>query len=169
MHGEHPLKFFWHIHHGILCEGSTNIAERVEYIKREKPAFEVETRLRLLTEVKNPERLPREWREADAKRQEAYTKRREAYAKWDEAYAEWVKAYAKLREANAKLREADVKLREANAKLREANAKWDEAYAKWREADAKWREAEAKFRPELEALHREEHPECQWNGRTIFP
>ena len=44
----------------------------------------------------------------------------------------------------------------------EAYAKWEEAYAKWEEADAKWR-------PQIEALHKKEDPNCPWNGKTIFP
>jgi hypothetical protein len=126
-----PLKFYWHIHHDTLCEGSTDIQERIDYIRKKKPAYEVPIRLKWLTDVKG--KLPEEWEEADAKRREAYAKREEANAKWREAYA-----------------------------------KREEAYAKWEEADAKWEEAYAKCRPQLEALHAEEHKGCPWDGRTLL-
>ena len=47
--------------------------------------------------------------------------------------------------------------------------KWSEAYAKWEEAGAKLREAGAKCLPQIEALHKKEHPDCPWDGKTIFP
>ena len=76
--------------------------------------------------------------------------------------AQWKEAYAKRKEAYAKRKEADAKRKEADAKRKEAYAKWNEAYAKWKEADAKWR-------PQIEALHKKEHLDCPWNGKTIFP
>ena len=41
--------------------------------------------------------------------------------------------------------------------------------AKWREAYAKLEEAGAKCLPQIEALHKKEHPDCPWDGKTIFP
>ena len=108
------MQYYWHVHHEILCEPLTEpIQTRIDYIKANKPEYEVETRLRLLKPVQHPESLPKEWKEACAKRDEAY-------------------------------------------------AKWDEAYAKWDEANAK-------CLPEIEKLHKEECPNCPWNGETIFP
>ena len=122
------LEFYWHVHHEVLCEALTEpIQNRIDYIKRYKYASEVETRLRCMTPVLHPERLPVEWEEAYAKWKEAGEKREEAYAKWEEA----------------------------DAKRREAYAKRREAYAKWL--------------PQIEALHKQEHPDCPWNGKTIFP
>ena len=37
------------------------------------------------------------------------------------------------------------------------------------EAGAKRWEADAKRLPQIEALHKQEHPDCPWNGKTIFP
>ena len=174
---EGALQYYWHVHHKVLCEALTEpIQNRIDYIRSSKPKDEVETRLRCMTPVLHPERLPVEWREADAKFNEADAKFSEAYAKFSEAYAKWREADAKRMEAYAKWREADAKRREAYAKWREADAKWREAYAKWREADAKlkeayakWREADAKCLPRIKALHKEEHPDCPWDGTTIFP
>src|ERR1039457_2450186 len=38
-----------------------------------------------------------------------------------------------------------------------------------REGDAKGVYAYAKYLPPIEKLHKEEHPNCPWNGKTIFP
>ena len=115
-------EYYWHVHHHeVLCEALTEpIQNRIDYIKSSKPKDEVATRLRCMTPVLHPERLPVKWVKADAKR-------REAGAKWSEA--------------DAKRREADAKRREAAAKWDEADAKRSEAYAKLNEADAKRREA----------------------------
>ena len=67
------MKNYWHIHRGILCELSDNIEERIEYIKNNKPAGEIELRLRLLREVKG--KLP----EACETAREAYNTTQEAY------------------------------------------------------------------------------------------
>jgi hypothetical protein len=131
--------YYWHVHHQVLCEALTEpIQNRIFYIKECKSPSEVETRLRCMTPVFHPERLPAKWREADAKWREAYAKREEADAKWEEADAKWREAYA-------------------------------EAYAKWREADTKRRVAYAKCLPQIEKLHKQEHPDCPWDGKTIFP
>ena len=50
----------------------------------------------------------------------------------------------------------------------EAHQKWVEAYKKWVEAYKK-RGADQKFRSQIEALHREECPDCPWDGKTILP
>jgi hypothetical protein len=39
---------FWHIHHDVLCEWTNNIQERIAYIRKEKPANEIKTRLKLM-------------------------------------------------------------------------------------------------------------------------
>ena len=104
---EGALQYYWHVHHKVLCEALIEpIQNRIDYIRSSKPKDEIETRLRCMTPVLHPERLPVEWREA---------------------------------------------------------------HAKLEEADAKWREAYAKHMPEIEALHKKEHPNCPWDGKTIFP
>ena len=122
------ITYYWHIHHDTLCEGTTDIEERIAYIKNNKPSNEIPLRLKLMQKVKNPSKLPREWKEA--------------FQKWEEAYQKW--------------READQKRRNA--------------YQKWREADQKRREtaADHKFKLQIEALHKIEHPDCPWNGESIF-
>ena len=82
-------EFYWHVHHERLCEVLTEpIQNRIDYIKSSKPKNEVKTRLRLLKPVQHPEKLPREWLEADAKRRKEAD--REAYVKWMEADAKYL-------------------------------------------------------------------------------
>ena len=110
---------YWHIHHEILIEETTDIQERIDYIKEGKPEDEIPLRLKLMTPVLHPEKLPVSFRKA------------------------W---------------EALIKAREAYDKAREAYDKAREAYIKTSKACA----------PQIEKLHREEHPDCPWNGKTIF-
>lgn len=124
---------YWHIHHDVLCEGTSNIEERIKYIKEYKAAEEIPLRLKLMTPVKNPEKIPVEF----IKAQEAYNRAWEAYDRAQEAYHRAREAYIKAWEAYDRAREAYIKAREAYA-------------------------------PGIEKLHKEEHPDCPWNGRTIF-
>ena len=66
---------YWHIHHDVLLEYTTNIQERIAYIKSDKPEHERETRLRLMGPVKGA--LPI----AVAKAGAAYTTAGDAYDK----------------------------------------------------------------------------------------
>ena len=131
---------YWHIHHEILLEDTTDIQERIDYIKEGKPEDEIPLRLKLMTPVLHPEKLPSSFRKA----REAYCKAWEAYCKAWEAYDKAAEAYDKAMEAYDKAREAYDKAAEAYYKARKACA------------------------PQIEKLHREEHPDCPWNGKTIF-
>jgi hypothetical protein len=75
----------WHVHHGegILFEYLTEPYEvRQKFIRENKPAAEVETRLRLFQPVRGTISPPKYWQEAYAKWQEADAKWRKADAKW---------------------------------------------------------------------------------------
>jgi hypothetical protein len=144
-------ELYWHVHHDVLFEEIVgSVEQRIAYIKSAKPKEEVATRLRLLRVVRYD--TPK-LKEADAKWEEADAKRREADAKWKEAYLKWKEAYAKR--DYAKREEAVAKREEAVAKRREAVAKWKEAYAKREEAVA--------------SSHKDQCPDCPWDGKTIFP
>ena len=110
---------YWHIHHEILLEKTTDIQERIDYIRANKPEKEIPLRLKLMTPVLHPEKLSSSFRKAW-----------EAYCKAWEAYIMAGKDYDKAREV----------------------------YIKTSKACA----------PQIEKLHREEHPDCPWNGKTIF-
>ena len=148
------ITYYWHIHHDILCEGTTDIEERIAYIKNNKLSNEIPLRLKLMQKVKNPSKLPREWKEA--------------FQKWEEAYQKWGEVYQKWRVADQKRNEADQKWEEAYQKWMEAVQKWKEADQKWKEADQKRDEVYRQHKPQLEALHKIEHPNCPWDGKSIF-
>ena len=126
---KNPKGLFWHVHHDVLCEWSNNIEERIDYIKKNKPEGEIETRLRLLKAVKG--KLPEEF----------YKANKAWYKAWDEA-----------NKARNKARNKE------NKAWYEANKARDKAY-----------KARNKYKNEIEALHKNECPDCPWNGRTIFP
>jgi len=158
-------RFYWHCHHNILVEYVYDYQERVNYIKQEKPANEIDTRLRLFKPVKGE--LPK-----------AYAKACKAYAKVPKAckaYAKVRKAYDKVRKAYDKAYDKVYKVREAHDKAREAH---DKAYDKAREAHDKAYEAHDKAyeaynkayienMPAILALHAIECPNCSWDGKKI--
>ena len=152
---------YWHIHHEILLEGTTDIQERIDYIRANKPEKEIPLRLKLMTPVLHPEKLPSSFRKA----WEAYDKARKDYDKAREAYCKTWEAYCKTWEVYSKAREAYDKTWEAYCKAWEAYIMAGKDYDKAREVYIKTSKACA---PQIEKLHREEHPDCPWNGKTIF-
>ena len=135
---------YWHCHHDKLCEYVWDYAERVNYIKNNKPENEIKTRLRLFKKVKG--KLPKEFVEA-----------REKYVEAGEKYVE----------AEKKLVEAGKKYVEAEKKYNEAGEKYNEARKKYNEAGEKYVEAGEKYKPQLEALHKKECGCSNWNGKEI--
>jgi len=65
-----------------------------------------------------------------------------------------------------KLPEALIKARAAYDK---GWAAYDKAQAAWDKARAAWENALREHKPEIEALHAQECPNCPWDGETIFP
>ncbi len=104
--------FAVHVHHDVLVEHCWDYQERVAAMRKDKPPYEQEVRLRLfrLLPPEAVEELPPVWRKA--------------YAVWQEARAALQKAYAVWQEADAVWRKTD--------------AAWQAAYAAWQEADAAW-------------------------------
>lgn len=98
--------FYWHVHHDTLCEWCYNYQERVDYIKKNKPKHEVKTRLRLFNPVKNVKLIPKEFAEAEIKRDEALDKFAEAEIKYPEAVKKYEEACMKYEEAVKKYEEA---------------------------------------------------------------
>ena len=182
-------KFYWHIHHDTLLEETSNIQERIAYIKAEKSEAEISLRLKLMTPVLHPEKLPVRFRKASEaydkakedciKAGEAYNKAeedcykaREAYYKAGEAYYKAEEDCYKAKEAYHKAREAYNKTEEAYYKASEDCIKADEVFGKaWEDCIKAWgdyHKARKDCNTEIEKLHREEHPDCPWNGETIF-
>ena len=132
---------YWHIHHDVLVEYTTApIEERIWYIQEHKPPEEVAVRLRLLKPVVGE--LPK------------------AFADAAKALDDAVKSYA-----------AAVKAYRAAVKANPYAPEW--AYRAARKAlDDAWQACAAtrlSYADEIEQLHRNECPDCPWDGKTIFP
>ena len=98
----------WHIHHDMLCEPLTEPFEtRVAYIKSQKLAIEVPTRLRLMKPVRG--KLP-ELDKALAELDKAGAELDKARAEWEKAGAEWEKAGAEWEKARAEFNKARAEL-----------------------------------------------------------
>jgi len=136
--------FYWHVHHDMLLEWCYDLEERIDYIKKLKPADEVETRLKWMQPVEG--KLPKAVIEAG----KAYCKAREVYRKAGETY--WEACYA------------EEKVGEAYGKAREAYRKAWKPYCKAREP---YHKALRDHKDEVEALHDKEHPDCPWDGKTL--
>jgi len=135
---------YWHIHHDILAEPSTEpIENRIWFIKNNEPYHEFETRLRLMKPVRG--KLP----------------------ELDKARAEWGKAYAEFVKARAEWDKAYAECVMTRAEWNKAYAEWNKARAEWDKARAEWDNASAD--PAVLSLHAKECPNCLWNGRTILP
>lgn len=143
----HEPRFYWHLHHDVLVEVTTNIRERMDYIMTYKSFKEMSTRMQRMQLVRGE--LP----DACVKAGEAYDKAREATVKaWEAAVkagGAW-KVYDSPWEATAKAWKAYTEAREAETKAR---------------GDYK----AIQNMPEIGALHRIECPDCPWDGTTIFP
>ena len=133
------LKYYWHIHHDRLCEYTYDISERIKYIKENKPKREIPARLRLIKPVQHPDKLPLRFRNAADATAKTYAACDKALAASTKAYDAYDKAYAA----------------------------YDKAYAAYEKACAAY--DKALRMPQIEELHREEHPNWPWKGKTIFP
>jgi len=93
---------FWHCHHDKLYEWVYDYQERVDYIKKEKPKNEIETRLRLFKKIKG--KLPNELIEAWKRYDEAEKKCDEAWKKYHEAEKKYLPQLIELhkKECNCK-------------------------------------------------------------------
>ena len=87
--------FYWHVHHDLLLEYCYAYNERVAFIKNNKPAHEIDERLRVMQPVKG--KLP----DAIIKAGQAYAEARQAYDKARQAYAEAWQACAEAWQAYA--------------------------------------------------------------------
>ena len=132
---------YWHIHHDVLVEYTTApIEERIWYIQEHKPPEEVAVRLRLLKPVVGE--LPNAFFAARKALDDAWL-----------AYAAEAKAYRAAVKANPYAPEWAY---------RAARKALDGAVQAL--ADARLACAD-----EIEKLHRNECPDCPWDGKTIFP
>ena len=138
-------KWAWHVHHGHLVERLTEggLPARRKYIRENKPASEIETRLRLLKPVKDQKAMNR------------------ILKAFDEAEVPVWKAYDEVIVPARKVRD------EAEASAEKA---FDEAVASAQKAYGEVIAPIRKVRDEaVDRLHKKECKNCPWNGETIFP
>ena len=114
------MKWYWHVHHDTLVEQSSNIGDRKEYIRGNKPDNEIPIRLKLLTEVRDQHTVD------EANKEFMIVER----AAWND--------YGLSKIDDKEYENIFVSAR--------------------RERDMK-----------IEELHKIEHPDCPWDGITIFP
>jgi len=134
--------FYWLLHHDRIIEWCYDLQERIDYIKKRKPANEIETRLKWMKPVKG--KLPKAVIEAGKACDKVYRKAEKAYDNVRRAHGK--QAYDKAGEAYTKAAEVRIK------------------------AEVACREALQDHKDEIEALHAKEQPGCPWNGSTlIFP
>lgn len=145
---------FWHIHHDRLLEWSGDIEKRIACIESDKPQEEIGTRLHLMKPVLG--RLPEEVVEASKAHYEA-----------SKAHYEACKAH--LEAACKAHHKTSMTLDEANKARYEACRAHYEASKTCCEASKALDEAIMRNLPAIEALHKQECPNCPWNGTTIFP
>lgn len=182
------MKLYWHVHHEVLCEHSTNINERIKYIKHFKPEHEQEIRLRLMQEVKNPPaRLvdalidyARAWKHRELTYAD-YIKASRIYmeAQWTYNRAQdgrglhWIvsdedpNALKQARDAYVnKARVAYEQARSAYYQAHDASNKAQDNYVK---VGSAYNQVLSSCKDELAALHKVECVDCPWDGNTIFP
>ena len=88
--------WYWHVHHDQLMEWCYGYAERAAYIRANKPASEIETRLHRMRLVKG--KMPVAVVKARAEREKALAEWKKAWAEWQ---AEWDKARAEREKVTA--------------------------------------------------------------------
>lgn len=138
--------YYWHIHHDKLVEGTTDIKKRINYVKKYKPADERNLRIKLMTKVEHPDKLPDKWKKAD--------KRVDEVAK-------------KLDEAAKKLEKINKK-RKFRDRLELKEIVKVSVLREWADVNNEFYNMNKKYKIQLEALHKKEHPNCPWDGQSIF-
>lgn len=96
--------FYWHVHHDVLMEWCFDAVGRQAYIRAEKPASEVELRLRLMQPVRG--QLPEVVVKARAEYEKARAEYDKAEAGYEKAQAGYDKARAGCDKARAKYNKA---------------------------------------------------------------
>jgi mRNA-degrading endonuclease HigB of HigAB toxin-antitoxin module len=157
-----PPRAYFHVHHEQMWEWATEPMEnRIEYIKKEKPTSEIDTRLRLLKEIpyERIKSLVDTKGQYDAVQRTAWEQyeavERPAWEQYDAVQrTAWEQYKAVVRTAWEQYKAVERSAREQyDAVQRTA---WEQYEAVQRTFD-------------MEALHRELCPDCPWDGRTIFP
>jgi hypothetical protein len=186
------------LHHGRFCELLTEpIENRINFIIEHKDETEIKTRLKWIQPV-NPDTLSLECQKVLTKYYKARAECGEVWTKylaevWDQYNKSWVeyneardqcgKAWAKFYKtldqsdkglaeyykALAEYNKAWAKRAKARAECNNARAKYNKTRAECDNARAECGEMGAKFTKLYEPVFMAEHPDCPWNGYTLFP
>lgn len=153
-------KLYWHVHHDKLLEPLTEeLQTRIDYIKANKPENEIATRLRLMHLASSAVSegwtvYDKIWSEGLADFEKARSEAWAVYHKiWSEGLAVFQKAGA---DAWAVYDKTEF----------EGLAVFEKAMSK---AWAVHEKAMSKAWASVDAIHKQECPNCPWNGETIFP
>jgi hypothetical protein len=150
--------WWWCVHHLTHLEVLVHsVSDRVDYIQRYKPSWEVETRLRNLAPVLHPENLPARFLKAHRRHQKADQLATKTFIVYSGARdlltrtpSHW-KNYKKRVEAARKLKILSRKADNACAQV----------YSSYQEL---FKEKEKAFVKQ----HDREYPDNTWNGKNIF-
>jgi hypothetical protein len=154
---------FWHVHHDKLLEYCYTYDERMAFIKKYKPEYEIDERLRLFKPVKG--KLPDEVSKASAARSKASAAYCKAYDVLDKASAAYRKASAVLDKAYAAFDKASAAFDKASAAYRKAYAACSKAPAAFDKASAAFDKVLTDNMPILLKLHAKECG-CGWTKET---
>jgi tetratricopeptide (TPR) repeat protein len=171
------------LHHGEFCELLTEpIENRIDFIIANKDETEIATRLKWMQPVipntlspKCRKALTRcakalaECHKAQAKGVKGWAKYNNALAEYDKARAECYKAWDKHNKARAEYDKARAEYDKALAEFDKVRAKYVGARAEYDKAQAEYVKAGAEFTKLYEPVFMAEHPDCPWNGKTLFP
>ena len=163
-----------HGHHNRLISWLDSFEERVEDIKRFKPASEHKLRLRLMKPVKGelPAELVTAW-EAFVTARGAYETARQASGTARRPFETAQQAFMTARRATGTARGATGTAQQAFVTARGAYETAQQATdTAWRAYEIACHAAEqlySKHLPAIEALHAIECPDCPWDGESIFP
>src|SRR5487761_521313 len=152
-------EYYWHVHHDVLFEVLIEpIANRIDYIKKNKPKKEIKLRLRLLHKVKDTENALSEWKEYKNKKapllKEHKNKKALLWKEYKNKKAPLLKEYE---DKKAQL-------------LKEHKNKKALLWKEYKNKEAPlWKEYEDKKAQLLKLLktHKKECPNCLWNGTSI--
>ncbi len=163
-----PIYLAWHIHHGSLLEPTRDLQERTSYVRGNKDPREVNLRLRLIKPVEG--KLPAELLKAGQDFCEAVEAKLAAAAEQQragKALSEFERAHNYQTPTSP---EDQQRLSEIKSKL---EAAWMDVNSKSFDVRLKrmaWRDARRKYYRAIYRLHKQECPDCPWDGRrrTIF-
>lgn len=167
--------FVWHVEHHTLLRplwySRLTIGDYIKKIKKQTPAWQLPTLLRLVRLVKGPlpeplvdaaEVFKKIFRVWDEEGRQAVDK---AWEKWGEARETYGSYWVGGQEGYT----SDSEIyRKAQLDYRRLDRIWNRQLEAWSKALDVYRDALDDYHSEIEALHKKECPNCTWNGESVF-